>query len=112
MSLTGQPTFNRAQRPASLLPCDMSASAAEAGAAQITSDGRRCVGNASARAWYRLDEAALQVDAGDRQSPSWTPFRGTDGTPNESVNDVLVRSTRHERAWQMHQHHVMRICTD
>lgn len=31
------------------------------------------------------------MDAGDRQSPSWTPFHGTDGTPNESTNDVLVR---------------------
>jgi hypothetical protein len=42
----------------------------------------------------------VQVDAGDRQSPSWTPFHGTDGTPNESVNDVLVRATGHERAVQ------------
>ena len=50
--------------------------------------------------WCSLDEAAVQVDAGDRQSPSWTPFRGTDGTPNESVNDVLVRATGLERAVQ------------
>jgi len=31
------------------------------------------------------------VEAGDRQSPSWRPFHGTDGTPNESAADVLVR---------------------
>lgn len=28
------------------------------------------------------------MEPGDRQSPTWAPFHGTDGTPNESANDV------------------------
>lgn len=52
----------------------------------------------------RLEEAALQVDVGDRQSPTWAPFHGTDGTPNESTNDVLVRTRQvlsiMETQWQ------------
>lgn len=40
---------------------------------------------------YNLEEALPQVLAGDRQSSQWRPFRGTDGTPNESTADCLVR---------------------
>ncbi|CAL8462586.1 g2119 [Coccomyxa elongata] len=37
------------------------------------------------------DSARAQVTSGDQLSPEWRPPRGTDGTPNESVSDVLVR---------------------
>eukprot|EP00208_Stichococcus_sp_RCC1054_P005712 CAMPEP_0206140148 /NCGR_PEP_ID=MMETSP1473-20131121/8600_1 /ASSEMBLY_ACC=CAM_ASM_001109 /TAXON_ID=1461547 /ORGANISM="Stichococcus sp, Strain RCC1054" /LENGTH=322 /DNA_ID=CAMNT_0053534205 /DNA_START=173 /DNA_END=1141 /DNA_ORIENTATION=- len=40
---------------------------------------------------YSLQEAAEQLNNGDRQSPNWKPLRNYDGTPNESVSDVLVR---------------------
>lgn len=40
---------------------------------------------------YTLDEAEQQIRAGDVQSPNWRPLRNYDGTPNESVADVLVR---------------------
>lgn len=35
--------------------------------------------------------AAQQLQEGDSLSPNWRPRRGTDGTPNESAQDVLVR---------------------
>ncbi|EIE23955.1 hypothetical protein COCSUDRAFT_14784 [Coccomyxa subellipsoidea C-169] len=37
------------------------------------------------------ESARLQVNTGDQLSPEWRPPRGTDGTPNESISDVLVR---------------------
>lgn len=40
---------------------------------------------------YSLDEAQQQLEKGDEQSPNWRPLRNYDGTPNESVADVLVR---------------------
>eukprot|EP00873_Tetraselmis_striata_P036981 jgi/Tetstr1/457245/TSEL_004174.t2 len=39
----------------------------------------------------RLDVADAVVAAGDALDPSWHMTPGTDGTPNESVYDVLVR---------------------
>uniref|UniRef100_A0A061RZ05 Phosphoglycerate bisphosphoglycerate mutase family protein n=1 Tax=Tetraselmis sp. GSL018 TaxID=582737 RepID=A0A061RZ05_9CHLO len=38
-----------------------------------------------------LSSAAAQVAAGDLLDPSWKMPPGTDGTPNESVLDILVR---------------------
>lgn len=38
-----------------------------------------------------LDQVREQVEASDALDPSWKPFPNTDGTPNESTLDVLVR---------------------
>ncbi|CAK0756580.1 hypothetical protein CVIRNUC_002467 [Coccomyxa viridis] len=37
------------------------------------------------------ESAQTQVNTGDLLSPEWRPPRGSDGTPNESISDVLVR---------------------
>ena len=39
----------------------------------------------------RISTAEPQVREGDLSSPDWRPPHGMDGTPNESVNDLLVR---------------------
>ncbi|KAG2445325.1 hypothetical protein HYH02_008791 [Chlamydomonas schloesseri] len=39
----------------------------------------------------RLDFARRVVEEGDVLDAGWKPQKGTDGTPHESVNDVLVR---------------------
>lgn len=37
------------------------------------------------------ESANTLVRSGDLLSPEWRPPRGTDGTPHESISDVLVR---------------------
>ena len=49
---------------------------------------RRGLGALEGQSW---EAAAATVRGGDALSPEWRPPRGTDGTPNESVSDVLVR---------------------
>lgn len=39
----------------------------------------------------RLDSALAALEAGDRLDAAWRPQPGTDGTPNESVQDLVVR---------------------
>ena len=48
----------------------------------------RGVGSLEGLSW---DTASQQLREGDALSSSWRPRRGTDGTPNESSQDVLVR---------------------
>ncbi len=38
-----------------------------------------------------ISAATQQLQQGDMSSPQWRPPRGTDGTPNESTEDVLIR---------------------
>ena len=38
-----------------------------------------------------IEAATQQLQQGDMSSPQWRPPRGTDGTPNESSEDVLIR---------------------
>ncbi len=37
------------------------------------------------------ESANQQLQEGDSLSPNWRPRLGTDGTPNESSQDVLIR---------------------
>lgn len=53
------------------------------------------------------ESANQQLQEGDLLSPNWRPRLGTDGTPNESSQDVLVRvrqvglcMTIHYQYWQ------------
>lgn len=48
----------------------------------------RGVGSLEGLTW---DTASEQLREGDALSPNWRPRRGTDGTPNESSQDVLIR---------------------
>ena len=49
---------------------------------------RRGLGALEGLTW---ESANAQVRSGDLLSTEWRPPRGTDGTPHESVSDVLVR---------------------
>ena len=44
-----------------------------------------------------IEAATQQLQQGDMSSPRWRPPRGTDGTPNESSEDVLIRGRQVRR---------------